>query len=119
MGVRRRWVRALLIGAAAVALALALAATVSLASFRNVGGSLNFDAAQAAHNPSIAAVGGVPYVAWEEPVGAVGQIRVRRFDGANWLLVGGPLNADTGKNAVQPSLPDFGGVPYGGWGEVG
>lgn len=78
--------------------------------------------------PSIASVGGVPYVTWAEDAGTNYQIRVARLENDdNWHLVGGALYADANKNAESPSIAavsdptDIGSVPvpYVAWVEGG
>jgi hypothetical protein len=83
-----------------------------------VGSSLNHDATKPAGLPSIASVGGVPYVAWGESNGTVGEVYVKRFDGSTWVQVGsGSLNVDPTHTAGSPSVASVGGVPYVAWGE--
>ncbi len=82
-----------------------------------VGPALNTDTTKNANHPSIAGIGGVPFVAWEESNGTVTQIRVRQFNGATWTDVGTPLNVDLTKDAARPSIASIGGVPYVAWEE--
>jgi hypothetical protein len=85
-----------------------------------VGGPLYFDPTKEAASPSIAAVAGVPYVAWAEDTGTNHQIRVARLgSGDNWQLVDDALYADSTKDASVPSIADVGGVPYVAWTEAG
>lgn len=86
-------------------------------SWTAVGGSLNVSSLQDAGLPSIADIGGVPYVAWSESDGTHTQIRVKRFDGANWQGIGGPINVSATRNATGPSIASVGGVPYVAWTE--
>jgi|GEM_PF-6644524 len=75
--------------------------------------------------PSIAAIGGVPYVAWAEGDGANDEIRVARLDaaGTRWDRVGAavrpdsPLNRSPTRNARTPSIAAVGGVPHVAWAE--
>jgi Bacterial Ig domain len=83
-----------------------------------VGGSLNVDATKSARLPSIADVGGVPYVAWGEPNATAEQVLVKRFDGTSWVAVGGSLNFDPTKAADRPRITTVGGVPYVAWEET-
>jgi hypothetical protein len=78
------------------------------------GGSLNFDATRYSYSANMASIGGTPLVGWQEHNGTASQIRVRRFNGSNWTLVGGSLNLDPAKGAFffDPSITDIGGVPY-------
>jgi Bacterial Ig domain len=84
-----------------------------------VGPSLNTDTAQAGTEPSIASVGGVPYVAWAESIATVNRekIHVRRLNanGTTWDLVGTDLNFDATKQGLAPRIADVGGVPYVTW----
>jgi hypothetical protein len=76
-----------------------------------VGGSLNRDPAQNGTLPTIADLGGVPYVAWyEEPAGST-HIYVDRLNAAGaWEPVGGALNRDASHEALNPSVASVGGV---------
>ena len=84
-----------------------------------VGGSVNIDPGQEANNPSIADIGGVPYVEFWERDGTNSEVRVRRFDGANWVTVGGPINSDPNQNAFtfHRNIANIGGTPYVSWHE--
>ncbi|MBY0279809.1 hypothetical protein K2Z84_31120 [Candidatus Binatia bacterium] len=82
------------------------------------GSDLNVDPALSALEPSIANVGGVPYVAWVQQVsgGADPQdLRVARWNAATsaWDLVGGPLEFG-GPDAFAnlPMIRDIGGEPH-------
>jgi hypothetical protein len=79
---------------------------------------LNFDANFEGEQTSIANVGGVPYVVWDEPNSSGKyQIRVKRLDPSGWTSVGGSLNADTSHNAFYEDIADVNGVPFVVWGE--
>jgi len=83
-----------------------------------VGGSLNLSTDHNAYSPSIASVGGVPYVAWQEDDGAGHfQIRVKRVEAGSWTAVGGSLNLDPSHDAGGASIADIGGIPYVAWRE--
>jgi hypothetical protein len=88
-----------------------------LGSWTAVGGSLNVDPSKNAANPSIANVGGVPYVAWSELNGTNYLIRVKRYTGGAWSAVDGSLNVDASHSANYPSIANVGGVPYVTWQE--
>src|SRR5262249_10879187 len=61
--------------------------------------------------------GGVPYVAWLESI-PTQQVHVMRFDGANWVPVGGVANVNPAKNAAStPGIAEVAGVPYATWSE--
>ena len=51
-------------------------------AWTQVGGSLNVVATDGTGLPSIANVGGVPYVVWDESNGTADEIYVKRFDGS-------------------------------------
>jgi hypothetical protein len=82
-----------------------------------VGPSLNTDPAKGASSPSIAGVGAIPYVLWSDGASGVSTVRVARFDGAKWDLVGGPINSDPHKGGLPQSLAVVGGFPYVAWTE--
>src|SRR5262249_29142099 len=69
--------------------------------------------------PSLAAVGSVPYVAWTGEDGPRSLLFVARLNasGTAWEEVGGPVNYDTSHDAQDPALPSVGGVPYVAWNE--
>jgi hypothetical protein len=72
--------------------------------------------------PSLTAVGGVPYVAWQEFDGTNAEVRVARLNAAGtaWEEVAGgasPINHASDRNAHEPSLTAIGGVPYIAWRE--
>jgi hypothetical protein len=69
--------------------------------------------------PSLAAVGSVPYVAWTEKHGPSALLFVARLNasGTAWEKVGGPVNYDTSHDAQDPALASVGGVPYVAWTE--
>jgi hypothetical protein len=79
------------------------------------GSDLNVDPALPALIPSIANVGGVPYVAWVQPLSFGADLRVARWNAATsaWDLVGGPL--EFGSPDAYGNLPmirDIGGEPH-------
>jgi hypothetical protein len=77
---------------------------------------LNADPTHNAGNPSIASIGGAPYVAWSESAtGAGTEIRVARLTGSSWTPVGNPLNLSPGLDASGPSITSIGGVPFLAW----
>jgi hypothetical protein len=80
-------------------------------------GGVNRSSSASAANPSLADIGGVPYVAWQEGT-TDRQIRVSRLDGSTWTeVVGGasPVNHDPDDLGSQPSLASVGGVPHVAW----
>ncbi|HEV3229580.1 MAG TPA: hypothetical protein VGY97_08910 [Solirubrobacteraceae bacterium] len=83
-----------------------------------VGGSLNIDQTQNAANPSLAGIGGMPYVAWHElSATANNQVHVAHFTAGSWSPIGGSPNVDPTKAARDASLIGIGGVPYVAWAE--
>jgi hypothetical protein len=86
--------------------------------WRNAGSPLNVDPTESAFlGPSIATIGGVPYVAWSESNGTSDKTHVKSFDGDNWNAIGGPLNVVRTHEAALPSITGLGGVPYVAWSE--
>jgi hypothetical protein len=75
-----------------------------------------------AENPSIAAVDGVPYVAWQDRNDRNAyEIRVSRLNaaGTEWEeVVGGTSPINHTPHAEEPSLAVAGGVPYVTWWET-
>jgi hypothetical protein len=65
----------------------------------------------------MAAIDGVPYVAWIEPHGPSSLVFVARLNaaGTQWEKVGGPVNADLNAVAGLPYLASVDGVPYVSW----
>src|SRR5919197_522966 len=61
-----------------------------------VGSFLRNDSSAAAHDPSLAVVGGTLYAAWDE----AGKTRVARYSGGSWSFVG-----------TSNGLVDTGGIP--------
>ena len=112
-------------------LLLALPVTAQAAWHQPVGGATSGGINQATNhhsfNPSLTAVGGVPYVAWDEQDGAPSdEIRVARLkaSGTGWeqpwtgvSATSGGLNQDTNQVALVPSIASVGGVPYVAWTE--
>ena len=87
-----------------------------------VGGAspINHANNQNAFDIGLAAVGGVPHVAWREHDGVNWEVRVSRLNatGTAWeQLVGGasPINHANNRSALQPSLTSIGGVPQVAW----
>jgi hypothetical protein len=73
--------------------------------------------------PTIAAVGSTPYVAFKQPTGSgsVWQVRVKRFNGTSWeqpAASPSSLNIDTSRDAGPPSIHAVGGSqPHVAWAE--
>ena len=90
-----------------------------------VGGAspINQSPTATAFDPNLTAIGGVPYIAWNEDDGTNEEIRVARLNGAGtaWeQVVGGasPINEANNRQANRPSLTAIGGVPYVAWDET-
>jgi hypothetical protein len=82
---------------------------------------INWASMRDADEPSMTAIGGVPYIAWSETTGTRYQIRVARLNAAGtaWEFVGGSqINQDVNRDATTPSLTAIGGVPYVAWVEA-
>ena len=113
---RRRTACALCLGLL-FAVVLGLPALASAAWREPVGGVRPIS--DIGSGPSLASVGGVPYVAWSEIHGATSEVFVARLsaDGTSWVKVGGPVNFSTAETASQANLTSVGGVPYVAWTE--
>ena len=83
-----------------------------------VGPSLNIDPAHSAARPSIAGVGTIPYALWSDGASGISTVRVGRFDGTRWVLVGGPINSDPQMGGIPQSIAVVGGFPYVSWTEL-
>jgi hypothetical protein len=98
-------------------------------SWVKVGGIVNENPAHSAIDPTIASIGGVPWVAWTESPGGSGdasEIRVAHLDttGTAWVEpwrgvsdTNGGINEDPSEDASAPQLTAVGGVPYVAWEE--
>ena len=89
-----------------------------------VGGAspINRSPSHDAFEPSLIAVGSVPYVAWPEYDGAVIQIHESHLNGAgdDWVPLidePSPINASATEDADDPSLAQIDGVVYVAWSE--
>ncbi len=83
---------------------------------------INQSSSDDASDPSLAAVGGIPYVVWSE-FGVIGQVRVARLNtaGDGWEKVPAsatPLNESPAQNASEPSMAVISGVPHVVWREI-
>lgn len=67
-------------------------------------------------SPSIAGLGNVPYVAYEEASGPT--IVVKHWGGSGWVQDGGSLNVHPGNAAYKPVLVNCNGTLYAAWSEV-
>lgn len=81
-----------------------------------VGKSLNEDPEQPAANSSIAVIGERLYVAWaERNAQRVYQIHVKVLTEDGWVKLGGALNENGTRNAIEPSIASVGSTPYVAW----
>jgi hypothetical protein len=87
---------------------------------------INRNGVRDARQPSMADVGGVPYVAWSETDGSNFEIRAARLTaGDTWQrleppadnLTWGGINQSRNLDASDPSLTSIAGVPYVTWSE--
>ena len=79
---------------------------------------LNSNASGSLGQPSIADVGGVPYVAFQQAgTGTTTEVFVDRWNGSSWIRDGGALNASSSSLATFPSIAAVGGVAYVAWSE--
>ncbi|UJF32511.1 dockerin type I domain-containing protein [Paenibacillus hexagrammi] len=91
-------------------------------SFVDGGGAsgLNYNTAMRANAPALAVYNGELYVAWCEQSTKT-QLRVKKYDGTNWVLVDGGqstgLNQNTNYDAYQARLAVFDGNLYATWHE--
>jgi hypothetical protein len=82
-------------------------------------GRLALDTNRSATSPSLAVIGGAPWVAWREDTGTGAyDVHVARWNGSAWTTVGGALNVDASRNAYLPQLVDVGGTPWVAWTET-
>jgi hypothetical protein len=85
-------------------------------------GAINQSTSFNAVSPSLASIGGVPYVAWSESDGTNFELRVSRLNdaGTAWQQVvpgASPINENASRNANGPNLASIDGVPYVAWAE--
>jgi len=75
-------------------------------TWTQLGSELNISSSQDAESPSLALdASGNPVVAWRENVpGQFGNIYVKRWDGANWVSLGGALDVNLAQEAISHSL---------------
>jgi hypothetical protein len=84
----------------------------------HVGGAVDAGISGRGTFPSIAAVGGVPYVAWQEqPIGPITQVYVAHWSGSAWVDDGDPLNSNPANSAGPATITGIGSVPYVAWSE--
>jgi len=86
----------------------------------SLGGALDINLSQQAYDPSLALdASGNPVVAWHENTpGQFDNIYVKRWDGANWVLLGGALDVNVNDGAALARLVlDTSGNPVVAWTE--
>jgi hypothetical protein len=83
------------------------------------GGKVNANATYGSF-PSLAVVGGVLQVAWQQWTSNPNfvDLRVARLAGGSWQAMGGALNRAASTRAEQPDLVDISGIPYVAWSEA-
>jgi hypothetical protein len=114
-----RWLALVVAGGLAAA---ARPSSATAAWRQPVGGASPIDDAGDAFDQRVAALGGVPFVAWPESDGINTEVRVSRLNAAGtaWEeVVGGasPIHHASDRSAFAPSLTAVGGVPYVAWRE--
>ena len=90
-------------------------------SWQPVGDEVREPATVNAYQPSIAVVGGIPYVAWEEEATPTSPWHsfVAVYDGQGWQPLGGELRSTHAVNALGPNIAAVGSRPYVVWEEFG
>ncbi|WP_236860144.1 6-bladed beta-propeller [Candidatus Formimonas warabiya] len=79
-------------------------------------GGINYESENWAITPGMAVYDNHLYTAWVENTNGHTQIRVKKYDGADWSPAdSGSLNMDSGKNAYNPALREFKGSLYLAW----
>ncbi|MBI5755765.1 MAG: hypothetical protein HZA12_02470 [Nitrospirae bacterium] len=85
-----------------------------------VGEAINTDSTRHALSPSLVIPKGVPYIAWMEyNDDNVSQVYVKRWNGKEWVKVGGSVNVNQARHGSSPSLAMKDGIPYVAWVEIG
>jgi hypothetical protein len=80
---------------------------------------LNRDPTTDANEPSVASIGGTPYVVWDDESNGGDEVLVARWTGAAWSLVGDALNPGEASLGPVPRIADVGGAPFVAWSEQG
>jgi hypothetical protein len=114
-----RWLALVVAGGLAAA---ALPSSATAAWRQPVGGASPINHAGDAFDQRVAALGGVPFVAWSEYDGTNYEVRLSRLNAAGtaWEeVVGGtsPVNHASNQDAIEPSVAAVGGLPYVAWSE--
>lgn len=87
---------------------------------------INVNSAMRGEKPAIVEWNGEIYVAWKETIPStptISQIRVKKFNGSNWISVDGGhptygLNYDLTKDVVSPTLAVYNNALYLSWTEM-
>jgi hypothetical protein len=90
-------------------------------SWNQLGADLDQDSASAIAGVRLTFIGDTPWVAWSEeatPGGGVHQLRVARWNGSSWAVVGSVLNDDPARDATSMDLKIVAGVPWIAWSEL-
>lgn len=88
-------------------------------TWEDLGGVININTERHALSPSISLGDSTPYIAWMEyDAGGASQIYVKRWNGKEWIQMGGSLNIDATRQATVPSLAMKGNIPYVAWAEI-
>lgn len=87
--------------------------------WEDTGDIINIDLERHALSPSLSIAGSTPYIAWMEyDREGVSQIYVKRWNGKEWIKVGGSLNVAPSRHASSPSLAMKGNTLNVAWTEV-
>jgi len=78
--------------------------TVTKTEWNQWGTEGNIDSGKDAHHIDVAFHNDTPYITFREYDGAIYQIYVRKWDGSDWVTLGGSLNADPTKDAADPNI---------------
>ncbi len=86
------------------------------ASWQQLGNTLNV-LSTTGYAPSLAFNGTTPYVAWSEYLSVNDRTYVKKYDGSEWVQVGGMININPIASADHPCLVSNGGTSYIAWRE--
>ena len=82
---------------------------------------LNVNSSRNGYNPDLVVYNNVPYMAWGEFNGITNQIRVKKFEGGEWISADGGgtngLNVNASNQAYNPKLIIFNNALYATWTE--
>jgi hypothetical protein len=84
-----------------------------------VGGVLNLDPTKDANEPSIASIAGTPHVVWDDESNGGDEVRVARWTGSAWSLLGDALNPGETSLGPVPRIADVGGAAFVAWNKPG